>query len=91
MSCRDVNSSLRAEGAALLRSARSCSNSTTRELKQLQRGLIPHFFLGEILSVTRQKVTMERTFAIIKPDAMRNGKAEDILRDIQNAGALHTR
>ena len=49
------------------------------------------FFFGEILSVTRQKVTMERTFAIIKPDAMRNGKAEDILRDIQNAGALHTR
>ncbi len=30
---------------------------------------------------------MERTFAIIKPDAMRNGKAEAIMNDIQNAGA----
>jgi hypothetical protein len=30
---------------------------------------------------------MERTFAIIKPDAMRNGKAEAIMSDIQNAGA----
>lgn len=31
---------------------------------------------------------MERTFAIIKPDAMRNGKSEDIMRDVHNAGAL---
>jgi len=29
---------------------------------------------------------MERTFAIIKPDAMRNGKSEDIMRDVHNAG-----
>jgi nucleoside diphosphate kinase len=34
---------------------------------------------------------MERTFAIIKPDAMRNGKSEAIMRDVQDAGMFQFR
>ncbi len=41
--------------------------------------------------VVNLAVRMERTFAIIKPDAMRNGKSEAIMRDVQDAGMFQFR